>query len=112
QCPPHLFLTATSPPHHDPLSLHDALPISGLARKGADAPIYHTDNPEQALASVALISGDALFLLKDFARYLEQDRILRRMRELGEGFRNARRSIVLSGASLKLPAELDDEVVP
>ena len=85
---------------------------TGLARKGADAPIYHTDNPEQALASVALISGDALFLLKDFARYLEQDRILRRMRELGEGFRAARRSIVLSGASLKLPAELDDEVVP
>src|SRR5712691_2613333 len=85
---------------------------TGLARKGADAPIYHTDNPEQALASIALIHGDALFLLKDFARYLEQDRILRRMRELGEGFRNARCSIVLSGASLKLPAELDDEVVP
>src|SRR5438309_10320619 len=32
---------------------------TGLARKGAEAPIYHTDNPEQALASVALISGDA-----------------------------------------------------
>jgi len=84
---------------------------TGLARRGADAPIYHTDDPEQALANIALITGDALFLLKDFARYLEHDRILRRMRELAEGFRNARRSIVLSGASLKLPEELNDAVV-
>ncbi len=85
---------------------------SGLARKGAEAPIYHTDDPEQALANIALIRGDALFLLKDFERYLEQDRILRRMRELAESFRDARRSIVLSGASLKLPPELNEEVVP
>jgi SpoVK/Ycf46/Vps4 family AAA+-type ATPase len=85
---------------------------SGLVRKGSPQPLYHTDDPEQALANIALIRGDALFLLKDFARYLEQDRILRRMRELAENFRDARRSIVLSGASLKLPPELDDEVVP
>ncbi len=85
---------------------------TGLVRKGMPQPIYNTGDPEQALANIALIGGDALFLLKDFARYLEQDRILRRMRELAEGFRDARRSIVLSGASLKLPAELDDAVVP
>ncbi len=85
---------------------------TGLTRRGATQPIYHTDDPEQALANIALIRGDALFLLKDFVRYLEQDRVLRRLRELGEGFRGARRSIVLSGASLKLPAELDDEVAP
>ncbi len=84
---------------------------TGLARRGADAPIYHTDDPEQALANIALIRGDALFLLKDFERYLEQDRILRRTRELAESFRDARRAIVLSGASLKLPPELNDEVV-
>ena len=77
---------------------------SGLLRKGTPQPIYNTGDPEQALANIALIGGDAPFLLKDFARYLEQDRILRRMRELAESFRDARRSIVLSGASLKLPA--------
>ncbi len=83
---------------------------TGLVRAGGQQPIYRTDDPEQALANIALIRGDGIFLLKDFARYLEQDRVLRRMRELGEGFRDARRSIVLSGASLKLPRELDDEV--
>jgi SpoVK/Ycf46/Vps4 family AAA+-type ATPase len=85
---------------------------TGLARQGAAQPIYHTDDPEQALANIALIRGDALFLLKDFARYLDQDRVLRRFRELGEGFRGARRSIVLSGASLELPPELDDDAAP
>src|SRR5712692_7706943 len=85
---------------------------TGLARRGGQQPIYNSGDPEQALANIALIHGDALFLLKDFVRYLEQDRILRRMRELAESFRDARRSIVLSGASLKLPAELTSEVVP
>ena len=84
---------------------------SGLMRRGAQAPIYQTEDPEKALANMAQIRGDGLYLLKDFGRYLEQDRILRRMRELGENFREARRSVVLSGASLKLPPELDDEVV-
>ncbi len=85
---------------------------SGLARHGAPQPIYKTDQPDQVLANIAQIRGDALFLLKDFARYLEQDKILRRMRELAEGFRETRRSIVLSGAPLTLPPELDDDVAP
>src|SRR5437660_12697606 len=55
---------------------------TGLARKGADAPIYHTDNPVQALASVALISCDDMFLHKVFVWYLEQVCILRRNGEL------------------------------
>ncbi|HEX2711798.1 MAG TPA: hypothetical protein VHM88_06185, partial [Candidatus Acidoferrales bacterium] len=82
---------------------------SGLARRGTAQPIYNTGDPDQALANIALIHGDALFLLKDFARYLEQDGILRRVRELAESFRGARRCLVLSGTSLKLPAELGDE---
>ncbi len=84
---------------------------TGLTRAGG-APIYHSDDPEQALANLALIKGDGLFLLKDFARYCEQDKICRRLRELAEGFRAARRSIVLSGASLNLPAELSSDAVP
>lgn len=84
---------------------------TGLARKGG-APIYGTDDPEQALTNIALLQGDALFLLKDFARYCENDRVCRRLRELAESFRNARRSIVLSGASLKLPPELGEVAAP
>ena len=84
---------------------------TGLA-KSHGAPIYNTDQPEQALANIALIPGDAVFLLKDFARYCENDRICRRVRELAEKFRTVRRSIVISAASLQLPPEIVSDSVP
>jgi AAA+ superfamily predicted ATPase len=84
---------------------------TGLARmKGA--PIYNTDAPEQALTNVDLIHGDAIFVLKDFARYCDNDKICRRLRELAEKFRAERRSIVLTAASLKLSADLEGDAVP
>ena len=83
----------------------------GLARFRGE-PIYHTDDPELALANIALIAGDAIFLLKDFARYCENDKICRRVRELAENFRTARRSIVITAASTQLPRELDGDSAP
>ena len=85
---------------------------TGLAKHRGGAPIYNTDQPEQALANIPLIPGDAVFLLKDFARYCDNDRICRRLRDLAEKFRTVRRAIVLSAASLELPAELASEAVP
>jgi ATP-dependent 26S proteasome regulatory subunit len=84
---------------------------AGLA-KAHGAPIYNTDNPEQAVANVALIQGDAIFLLKDFARYCDNDRVCRRLRELAEKFRSERRSIVITAAALELPADLRGDSVP
>jgi ATP-dependent 26S proteasome regulatory subunit len=83
---------------------------AGLA-KCAGAPLYNTDQPEQALANIPLIPGDAIFFLKDFVRYCENDRICRRLRDLAEKFRTARRAIVISAPSLHLPAELASEAV-
>jgi ATP-dependent 26S proteasome regulatory subunit len=83
---------------------------AGLA-KYAGAPLYNTDQPEQVLANVPLIPRDAIFFLKDFARYCENDRICRRLRDLAEKFRTARRAIVISAPSLHLPAELASEAV-
>jgi ATPase family associated with various cellular activities (AAA) len=82
--------------------------IGGLAQWGG-APLYGTDQPEQALANIALIKGDAIFLLKDFARYCENDRISRRLRDLAARFRVARRSLVITAASMNLPPELQSE---
>jgi len=76
------------------------------------AAIYNTEQPEQALANIPLIQGDAIFLLKDFARYCDNDRICRRLRDLAEKFRTVRRAIVISAASLELPAELTSEAAP
>ncbi|MGB2592075.1 MAG: AAA family ATPase [Candidatus Acidiferrum sp.] len=84
---------------------------TGLA-KSHGAPIYNTDQPEQGLANIPLIQGDAIFLLKDFGRYCDNDRICRRLRDLAEKFRTARRAIVISAASLQLPAEIESEAAP
>ena len=61
------------------VSLYIWSAIEGLAKFNG-ATIYGTDQPEQALANIAQIHGDAIFLLKDFARYCENDRISRRVR--------------------------------
>jgi len=84
---------------------------TGLA-KAHGAPLYNTDNPEQALSNVALIQGDGIFLLKDFARYCENDKICRRLRELAEKFRTVRRSIVLTGAAMQVPPDLQGDAMP
>jgi hypothetical protein len=85
--------------------------IAGLAKFNG-APIYGTDQPETALANIALIAGDAIFLLQDFARYCDNDRISRRLRDLAGKFRVARRSLVITAASMKLPPELESESAP
>ncbi len=84
---------------------------AGLA-KYHGAAIYNTEQPEQALANIPLIQGDAIFLLKDFGRYCDNDRICRRLRDLAEKFRTVRRAIVISATSLQLPEELAAEAAP
>ena len=85
--------------------------ISGLAKYNG-APIYGTDQPELALANIAQIHGDAIFLLMDFVRYCDNDRISRRLRDLSGTFRVARRSLVITAALLKLSPELESESAP
>jgi ATPase family protein associated with various cellular activities (AAA) len=80
----------------------------GLARFHG-APIYNSEPPEAALSNIAAVQGDGIFLLKDFARYCENDKVCRRLRELAEQFRTARRSIVITAGALNLPPELAGE---
>ena len=81
---------------------------SGLRRVPGE-PIYSSDQPEQALTNIAQVNGDAIFLLKDFARYCESDKISRRLRDLADQFRTGRRAIVLSSPSMNLPREIECE---
>jgi ATP-dependent 26S proteasome regulatory subunit len=78
-------------------------------KKFAGAVIYGTDDAEKGLANIAVIDGDAIFLLKDFARYCDNDRVSRRLRDLADAFRAARRSIVISSPALKLPPEIESD---
>jgi hypothetical protein len=91
------------------LPLFDWSVTQGLAREGG-APIYNTTEPAQALAQVGGIDGDALFLLRDFHKYLEQDVIVRKLRDLTARFRRARRAIIISAPVVKIPVELEKDV--
>jgi hypothetical protein len=84
---------------------------TGLCRRGTPGAIYGTDDPEKALANLAAMRGDGIYLLKDFTRYLQQDKVLRRLRELATEFRGARRAIVLCSPTLEIPPEIESEVV-
>ncbi len=84
---------------------------TGLA-KARGAPLYNSDSPEQAVANIALIQGDGIFLLKDFARYCDNDKICRRLRDLAEKFRTVRRSVVMTAAKMELPADLEADAIP
>ena len=81
---------------------------TGLARYRG-APIYNSETPEAALSNMALVQGDGIFLLRDFSRYCDNDKVCRRLRELAEQFRMARRSIVITAGSITLPPELEGD---
>lgn len=90
------------------LPLYEWTVTQGMARAGG-APIYNTQEPAQVLAQIAGIAGDALFLLKDFHKYLEQDVIVRKLRDLAEQFRRARRAIIISAPVVNIPIELEKD---
>jgi SpoVK/Ycf46/Vps4 family AAA+-type ATPase len=83
---------------------------TGLSRAHGAA-LYNSDQPEQALANIGTVQGDGIFLLKDFPRYCDNDKISRKLRDLADGFRTARRSIILEAAAVSLPPELRADAV-
>ncbi len=83
---------------------------TGMALAGG-APMYNTQEPGQALATIHSISTDALFLLKDFHKYLDQDVVVRKLRDLTGEFARARRAIIISSPVVKIPIELEKDTV-
>lgn len=81
----------------------------GLSRFRGEA-MYNSEPPEAALTNIAMVAGDGIFLLKDFARYCDNDKVCRRLRELAGQFRTARRSIVICAAKITLPEDLQGDV--
>lgn len=104
---------------------------SGLVRCGAEAPlpidpkllglmhgvpqnsgesgspaIYHTQDPVQALSNLEAISTEAVFILKDFHRHLEDPVVVRRLRDVGQKFSANRRTVIITAPTLSVPPEL------
>ena len=83
---------------------------TGLQRAGLPNAIFRTCEPMAALNHIGNVSVDALYLLKDFHPYLEQDVVLRKLRDLCDQFRRTRRSVLISAPVLQVPVELQKDV--
>lgn len=70
-----------------------------------------TTEPLKALRHMQDISFKAVFLLKDFARHLEDAEVARQFREVVQLFAQSRSAIVLTGSAIQLPAEIAHDVV-
>jgi len=92
----------------------DRLVRSVLSSLGADtaatstpkASVYNSTDPVQALANLETMTVEAVFVLKDFHRHMENPVVVRRLRDVGQKFAANRRTVVLTGPSIEMPPEL------
>jgi hypothetical protein len=86
----------------------------GLRRWGEQNPIYGTSEPDKALAAVDQISVNAIFWMKDLAPHLRDPAMARRLRDIAERFatNHGISTVVLTGASLDLPPDVEAVAVP
>lgn len=78
---------------------------TGLVRPAAGA-LGDTEDPEAALARLAVLEGEVLALFHDLHPYLERPEVARRLRELDRSFGGGRSTLVLAGAAVELPGSL------
>src|SRR5947209_3957468 len=84
--------------------------LSSIGSEGgaaaAGASIYNTREPAQALANMESMTAEAVFILKDFHRHMDDAVIIRRLRDVGQKFSANRRTVVITGPEIPVPAEL------
>lgn len=73
--------------------------------------IGKTQEPLEMLRHVQAMNYPAIYWLKDFACYLEEDQIARQFREVVEQFAHNRSTFVITGHSVSLPPHISQAVV-
>jgi ATP-dependent 26S proteasome regulatory subunit len=82
---------------------HAADPAGPESSKSA---IYNTNDPAQALANMQTMTVEAVFILKDFHRHMDNSVVVRRLRDVGQKFSANRRTVVLTAPEITMPPEL------
>jgi SpoVK/Ycf46/Vps4 family AAA+-type ATPase len=113
-----ISVTTAAPPTPTSLSPRpsesDRLARAMLARQGADtaadghaaSSIYNTREPVQALANMESMTLEAVFILKDFHRHMDDPVVVRRLRDVGQKFSANRRTVVITAPEIAVPSEL------
>ncbi|MGB8011125.1 MAG: AAA family ATPase [Terriglobales bacterium] len=73
---------------------------------GPKTAMYNTADPVQALANLETMTIEAVFVLKDFHRHMENPVVVRRLRDVGQKFSANRRTLVLTAPAIEMPPEL------
>ena len=60
----------------------------------------------QALANMESMTVEAVFILKDFHRHMDDPVVVRRLRDVGQKFAANRRTVIITAPELAVPAEL------
>jgi len=74
--------------------------------QGPGAAIYSTRDPVQALANMESMTVEAVFILKDFHRHMDDPVVVRRLRDVGQKFSANRRTVVITAPEIVIPPEL------
>ena len=83
----------------------------GLTRQGEAQAVYKSNTAMEALNFIDSSSLDAVYLLKDLHRHFETPIMVRKLRDICHGFRQKRKSLILTAPSFDIPPELAKEVV-
>jgi hypothetical protein len=101
--------SALSPGGADADRMARAIALSTSADSTAAAgggSIYNTREPVQALANMESMTLEAVFILKDFHRHMDDPVVVRRLRDVGQKFAANRRTVVITSPEIAVPAEL------
>jgi len=87
-----------------------ALLAQANARQDGAPMITNTLQPVGVLAHIGTMSNEAVFVLKDFHRHMDDAVVVRSLRNLVQYFCASRRALILTGPSFPLAPELEKEV--
>ncbi len=76
------------------------------AAAASSTAIYNTRDPVQALANMESMTVEAVFILKDFHRHMDDPVVVRRLRDVGQKFAANRRTVIITAPEIAVPAEL------
>jgi AAA+ superfamily predicted ATPase len=79
---------------------------AGAATAPQRTAMYNSTDPVQALANLETMTVEAVFVLKDFHRHMDNPVVVRRLRDVGQKFSANRRTLVLTAPSIEMPPEL------
>ncbi len=84
---------------------------NGLILDGKNPRSDGTTDPIHAMDQIIQSQDSAIFLFKDFHRFLKDDaQIVRKLRDLAQHLKRSYKTIVLVSPTLELPTELEKEI--